>query len=111
MAAKRPMPFFIRAGQEVQSSAPTNANDRDFHFDLLSFVSIAEKLGLDLVQTTWQPALKALGKGATSTVQQAQVDAEFNLAFKRSVAWPEEGFADTHQQEAARYKALIYELI
>ncbi|KFY99987.1 hypothetical protein V498_00364 [Pseudogymnoascus sp. VKM F-4517 (FW-2822)] len=39
------------------------------------------------------------------------MDAEFNLAFKRSMAWSEEDFADTDQQEVARYKALIYELI
>jgi len=39
------------------------------------------------------------------------VDAEFNLAFKRSTVLSEGDFADTNQQEVARYKALIYELI
>src|SRR6266536_3660588 len=111
MAANRPLPFFIRAGKVVQCSAPTDANDRDFHFDLLSFISIAEELEVDFVKITWQPALGELGTGATSTVQQAQVDAEFNLAFKRSTVLSEGDFADTNQQEVARYKALIYELI
>jgi hypothetical protein len=111
MAANHALPFFIRAGRVVQCSASTDANNRDFHFDLLSFISIAEKLDVDFVQTTWQPALEMLGKGATSMVQQAQMDAKFGLAFKRSMAWPEEDFADTNQQEVARYKALIYELI
>ena len=111
MAASRPLPFFIRAGKVVRCSAPTDANDRDFHFDLLSFVSIAEKFGVDFVKITWQPALGELGRGATSTVQQAQVDAEFNLAFKRSVVLSDGDFADTKQQEVARYKALLYELI
>jgi serine/threonine protein kinase len=111
MAANHALPFFIRAGKVVQCSASTDANNRDFHFDLLSFISIAEKLDVDFVQTTWQPALEMLGKGATSMVQQAQMDAKFGLAFKRSMAWSEEDFADTKQQEVARYKALIYELI
>jgi hypothetical protein len=111
MAANRPLPFFIRAGKVIQCSAPTEANNRDFHFDLLSFISIAEKLDIDFVQTIWQPALEVLGKGATSVVQQAQMEANFNMAFKRSMPWSEEDFADTNQQETARYKALIYELI
>jgi hypothetical protein len=105
------LPFFIRAGKVVQCSTGTNANNRDFHFDLLSFVSIAQKFAVDFVNLTWQPALEALGKGATSTIQQTQIDAAFNLAFKRSIAWSEEYSADTVQQEAERYKAIIYELI
>jgi hypothetical protein len=111
MAGKQVLPFFMRAGRVVQLPSPTNANDRDFHFDLLSFISIVDKFKVDLVQLTWQPALVELGRGGTSTVQQAQIDSKFNLAFKRSTEWTDERFADTKQQENARYKAITYELI
>jgi hypothetical protein len=107
----RPLPFFIRGGKVVQCSTTTSSNNHDFHFDLLSFVSIAQEFGVDFINLTWQPALEALGRGATSTVQQAQIDAKFNLAFKRSMAWTEERAADTNQQEIERYKAIINELI
>ncbi|EPE35585.1 Protein kinase-like (PK-like) [Glarea lozoyensis ATCC 20868] len=106
-----PLPFFLRAGRVVDCSTSTNANDHGFHFDLLSFISIAQDFGVDFISLTWQPALEALGRGATSTIQQTQIDAKFNLAFKLSMAWPEEQVADTAQQGFARYKALIYELI
>lgn len=105
------LPFFIRGGKVVQCSNATTANNREFHFDLLSFISIAQKLEVDFVNLTWQPALETLGRGATSTVHQAQIDAQFNLAFKRSMAWSEEYSADTNQQGTERYKAIIYELI
>jgi hypothetical protein len=106
-----PLPFFIRGGRVVQCSTSTNANDHGFHYDLLSFISIAQDFGVDFVSFTWQPALDALGRGATSNIQQTQIDAKFNLALKLSMAWPEEQVADTAQQGFARYKAIIYELI
>jgi len=62
------------------------------------------------VSVTWQPALELLGQGASSTVSQAQIDAQINLAFKRSIP-AREGYLDTKQEETERFKALIFELI
>jgi hypothetical protein len=105
----RPLPCFIRGGQIVWSSNLAQADNHDYHFDLLSFISIAQSFGIDFINITWQPALESLGKGASSTVQQAQMDATFDLAFKRSTSWS--GTYTTEQQGVERYKAIIYELI
>lgn len=111
MAAPQRLPFFIRAGQIVQCSTGTSSNDFEIHFDLLSFISIAQNLGVDFVNVRWQPSLDSLGGGATSIIQQTQVDAAFYLAFKRPTEWPDDEDVGTIQRESERYKAIIYELI
>lgn len=111
MLRNRFLPHFYRDGFSIQSSTCTGSNNKDFHFDLLSFISIAVKLGVDLVAISWQPGLAVLGAGSTSTVSQAQVDANINLAFKRSVEWsPDESFS-SEKQTSERFKALIFELV
>ncbi|KAH8671940.1 kinase-like domain-containing protein [Tricladium varicosporioides] len=110
MAAQR-LPFFIRAGQVVQFSTGTSSNDLEIHFDLLSFISIAQILGVDFINVRWQPSLDSLGGGATSIIQQTQMDAAFCLAFKRPTEWSDEEDIGTIQHESERYKAIIYELI
>jgi hypothetical protein len=111
MLRNKYLPHFYRDGYSVESSSCTESNNKDFHFDFLSFISIAVKLGVDLVAITWQPGLAVLGAGATSTVQQAQVDAKLNLAFKRSFEWSADETFNSQKQGTARFKALIFELI
>lgn len=111
MAPEIPPPFFLRAGGVVQNSTGTSNYAHDFHFDLLSFLSISRRLEVDLVKVTWQPGLERLGRGATSAIQQAQIDRDLNLAFKRSVPWSTDVGVDTEHLDKERFKALIFELI
>jgi len=107
MAKVRPLPFFLRGNAVVQSAAPEFTPTDDFHFDLLSFLSVARKFGVDLVKVTWQTGLARLGSGATSAVHQAQVDSELNLAFKRSIAQDPDTAINTDTLVMERFKALI----
>jgi hypothetical protein len=111
MPANLPLPFFLRAGNLAQSSTADPTTNKDFHLDLLSFLSIAREFEVDIIKVTWQPSLGQLGHGATSAIEQAQIDAELNLAFKRSIPYMDETGLDTELLDTERYKALIFELI
>jgi hypothetical protein len=111
MAKGTALPFFLRGNAVVESAAPEFIPTDDFHFDLLSFLSIARKFGVDLVKVTWQSGLARLGSGATSAVQQAQIDSELNLAFKRSIAQDPDTAMNTDTLVLERFKALMFEVI
>jgi hypothetical protein len=45
----------------------------------------AQKLGVDFLPITWQPALDAIGEGGTSEIRQSLINLQMSLAFKRLV--------------------------
>lgn len=104
------IPYFDRSELTSRSAFPKIGPGLEFHYDLLTFISLAAKFSVDFVALEWQPALKRLGGGASSTVQQGQVDANVNLAFKRATI----NFScltESEESNTLRFKSLILELI
>ena len=95
---------FTRSGTERNYATSTISSDANGHRDLLSFLALAQKLKVDFLPLTWQPALDALGEGATAEIRQAPVRLKTKFAFKCAKVR-----ADT--DEAEYYKALTTELL
>lgn len=54
------------------------------HFDLISFLSVAQSTQTDFLPITWHSALQLLGEGGEAEVSQSLVDLQTNFAFKRT---------------------------
>jgi len=104
------IPYFDRSALITRSAFSARGPDKGFHYDLLTFISLAAKFGVDFVALTWQPALERLGQGASSTVQQGQVDVNVNLAFKRAITDLGD-YAGSENPNAMRFKTVIFELV
>ncbi len=53
------------------------------HHDLISFLGLMQKSGVDFLPIKWQPALEDLGKGGSAGVSQALINTGTSFAFKR----------------------------
>lgn len=51
--------------------------------DLVTFLGIAQKLDIDFLPITWQPALDRIGQGGTAEIREASANLQFSFAFKR----------------------------
>ena len=53
--------------------------------DIVTFLGIAQRLNIDFLPITWQPALDRIGQGATAEIREASANLQFSFAFKRPV--------------------------
>lgn len=83
--------LYLRSGLNLQSATVQNRQDR---FDLVTFLGVAQRLNIDFLPITWQPALDCIGHGATAEIRQASANLQFSFAFKRPVFDPHLGFED-----------------
>lgn len=74
-------PSFISSSVLFDSAAPANAPQIDTNF--ISFLAAAQRLKIDFLPISWQPALDTLGSGATAEIRQALVSLQMSFAFKR----------------------------
>lgn len=91
------------------SSEPASLIDPDAssqHYDLISFLATAQKLGVHFSNITWQPALQAFGLGGTAEIRQSLVNLQTSIAFKR-VKQPPGSVLD----ESSIFRALITEIL
>jgi len=88
-----------------QSAASELAAATHPHLDFISFLAIAQKLEIDLLSVTWQPALESIGEGATAEIRQSLISLQTSFAFKRIRP-------STSSQEAKRraFQALVTEI-
>lgn len=100
----------------VSSTSATSGGPRaildTYHHDFLSFLSLAQQLGIDFMSITWQPALHKLGVGGSSQIMQSNmITKQLAFAFKRTV--PRAGWANSGPAggEKKRFKALISEIL
>ena len=70
-------------GTFPRHSASTSRTNHIVQSDLIAFLSIVQKCGVDYLPITWQPALNTLGVGGSGTISQSTFVAEKPLAFKR----------------------------
>ena len=83
---------YSREGKESQSATAHSSSARH---DFLSFLGVAQSLKIDFLPILWQPALEAIGEGATAQVREALVNIQASFAFKRfhhHRAWNEAEF-------------------
>ena len=71
--------FVISSGD---ASLTFNA-ERESSIDFLSILGIAQKLDIDFLPITWQPALDTAGDGATAEIRQSLINVQTSFAFKR----------------------------
>lgn len=72
-----------RGGICSRNAAPVNPAGPYRHYDFISFLAVAQKWEIDILPITWQPALDAVGKGATAEIRQLLINLQISFAFKR----------------------------
>lgn len=65
------------------TSAVTESQVTNAQYDFISLLAIAQKLGIDFLSITWQPLREVIGIGGTARIDQALVNLQTSLAFKR----------------------------
>lgn len=71
---------YSRSGSDFESAIPQKPLDR---YDLITFLGIAQRLRIQLLPITWQPALDRIGQGATAEIRESVATINFSFAFKR----------------------------
>ena len=74
---------YSRSGSDFESAIPYKALDR---YDLITFLGAAQKLRIQFLPVTWQPALDRIGQGATAEIRESIATINFSFAFKRPTA-------------------------
>jgi hypothetical protein len=76
--------FNSRPYSTISESAPSLAtNLKQPSYDLLSFLALAQCLGIDILPITWHPALRNAGLGGTAEIHQSPIAIQTSLAFKK----------------------------
>ena len=57
----------------------------DVSYGLITFLGVAQKLGVEFLPITWQPALDHIGRGATAEIREASMSLRASFAFKRPI--------------------------
>jgi hypothetical protein len=96
---------FWKSGIFSQSAALAKVVAPDLHYDFISFLGVAQRLGIDFHPITWQPALDKVGEGGTADIRQALINLQMSFAFKR-LKWPRQARSD----ESRSLLALICEV-
>ena len=72
-----------RAGIVSRSAALIDSTPPDRPYDFLDVLAITQRLNIDFLPITWQPALDSIGEGATAEIRQSLIDLQMSFAFKR----------------------------
>ena len=54
----------------------------DTHYDLITFLAVAQRMQVNILPITWQSARGLVGRGGTSRINEASVDLHTSFAFK-----------------------------
>jgi serine/threonine protein kinase len=96
------LPSFWRSGNFSQSATSAQTNALDSHYDFISFLAVAQRLKIDFLPITWQPALDRVGEGTTAEICQSLINLRTSFAFKR-FKWS--------LDESSNFRALISEIL
>lgn len=70
------------SGRDFASVTSTNPPIDDLPYNLITFLAIAQKLEIDFLPITWQPALSEVGTGGTAEIRQSLIHLQMSFAFK-----------------------------
>ena len=90
------------SGYSLQALAPAG---KVIEWDILTFLGVVQKLNIDFLPVTWQPALEMIGRGATAEIRQALVYSQTGFAFKHTRR------SRLEEDETATLRALIAEVL
>jgi hypothetical protein len=74
---------FWRSGTFSRSATSSQTVALYLHHDFLAFLAIAQRLKIDFLPITWQPAMDRVGEGATAEIWQSLINLQTNFTFKR----------------------------
>jgi len=74
---------YYHKNKSVQVSGADGHSAEIIHYDLVTFLSAAKALDIDILPLMWN-ALDQVGQGATGLVHESTIDASTKFAFKRS---------------------------
>ncbi len=74
---------YYRAGISSQSAASIETAAPDQSYDFIDILAVAQKMNIDFLSITWQPALDGIGKGGTAEIRQSLIELQISFAFKR----------------------------
>jgi serine/threonine protein kinase len=94
---------FWRSGIWSRSAGPVKEVELHWGYDLISLLGTAQRLRIDILPITWQPALDNVGEGRTAEIREAMIDLQLNFVFKR--------FKYAQQDERWVFRELISELV
>jgi Protein tyrosine and serine/threonine kinase len=104
---------FSSGGRDFSSATSTNPQNRNQPCNLITFLAIAQKLEIDFLPVTWQPALSAAGAGGTAEIRQSFIHLQMSFAFKiiKDAEWVDKIDETQRSREMrARFQALISEI-
>jgi Protein tyrosine and serine/threonine kinase len=73
---------FSSRGKSILSAKPANPTKANQPLDFLAFLAIVQKLKIDFLPITWQPALDEIGRGATGKIRESLINLQTSFAFK-----------------------------
>lgn len=73
---------YLSYGSDFESATPQKV---DFRYDLITFLGVAQRLGIDFLPITWQQALDRIGRGATAEIRETLLTLQASFAFKRPI--------------------------
>jgi len=86
----------------TNSTSLANTSTLGSHYDFISFLAVAQRLGMGFLPITWQQALDLLGMGGTAEIRQSLINLQRSLVFKRNTL--------STMSEESRYRTLISEV-
>ena len=92
------------SGSDFESATPKRL---DVSYGLITFLGVAQKLGIKFLPITWQPALDHIGRGATAEIREASMSLRARFAFKRPIF---QTSSDYWELESRILPALIAEM-
>lgn len=94
------------AGHEVESKPD---KEKEPEYDLIAFLAVVQMMKVAILPITWQPAQEAIGKGGSGSINQASINSQTSLAFKRvSDGLKQKLKCASSEQEQKRLRADIF---
>lgn len=84
------------SGISCESTSMKSPIPIDQHCGFNSFLLIAQKLQIDFLPVSWQPALQGIGLGGTEETRQSLMNLQMTFAFKRARQPSGSGLHETH---------------
>lgn len=98
--------MYSESGISCESASMKSPIPIDQHCGFISFLSIAQKLQIDFLPVSWQPALQGIGLGGTAEIRQSLMNLQMTFAFKRARQPSGSGLHETHI-----FRCLIAEIL
>lgn len=101
----------VQGSQYLSGASIQAARVTDVPYDLITFLTMIQKLQIDILPIAWQVARQQIAVGETGKIRQAQIDLQTSFAFKCVADRQKEDGRGERQVERKTISALINEII